>query len=1401
MSKGNRLQSAILAAAVATGLAVVGVVSGAASAAAAGTNPPDIQQRSASTVTSDVLPTVQIDSGVVWDTTMIGNTVYAAGSFSNARPAGAAAGTNLVPRTNLLAFDVTTGNLNTSFVPNINGQVKVVRKSPDGSRLYVGGSFTTVGGASHYNLAALNPTTGAVISTFKAQVGGSYVNAIAVTNDTVYVGGLISAGNGVARKNMMAFDLTGQLLGWAPTSDLQVDAMVLTPASDKLIIGGRFSLVNGVSQRGLAALSLVDGSILPWAAPATVIDGTSSGNAGIYSLSADGNAIYGTGWVYANAAAGNLEGTFSADPSTGNINWIEDCHGDTYSSYSDGTQVYTVSHAHDCSGIGGYPQASPAPGNLRHALAFTTAVQGTLTRSDNVSSTYKDWSGAPAPAMINWYPDFVTGSATGQGQAAWTLTGNGQYLVAGGEFPYVNNQLQQGLVRFARTSISGGNDAPRLRGSNSTWTLNATSQTAGNVKLSIPQNYDRDDLNLRYDLRRTGTATPIYTTSFASPFWQQRQISYTDTGLTPGQTYTYQMTATDGDGNVAFSNSVSVTVSSTVLPAYAQAVLNDGPAHYWRFNEPSGTSTGVDWGGYSNLTEQSGVTNGAAGALLNDSDTAASFSGTSTGSAVSSTLETATNVFSAEAWFKTTSTTGGKLVGFGSSLTGSSSNYDRHIYLDNSGHLIFGVYNNTTYTITSSGKYNDGAWHQVVGTLSANGMALFVDGKKIGINGGTTVGQPYSGYWRIGGDNLSGWPAAPTSKYLSGTIDDVAIYPAALTLSQVKQHFGSSGRTTNAAAAPTDSYGKAVYADSPDLYWRLDDASGKTVADASLDNSPGTYTGTVSYRVASPVTGANGTGAGFNGTNTTIGSQQSFVNPTTYSEEAWFKTTTTAGGKILGFGDKATTLSANYDRHVYMLTDGRLRFGTNGTGGIAVATSSSAYNDGGWHHVVATQGADGMHLYVDGQQVATNAATTAQTYTGFWRVGGDSAWDGVSNYFNGTIDEAAFYTSELTPSRVMAHYKASPTAINTPPTAEFTSTSTGSTASFDASPSTDDGTIASYSWDFGDGSAAGSGLTTSHSYALSGTYQVTLTVTDDHNQSASVTHPVTVNAAPTAAFTSSATNLTASLDASGSSDSDGTIASYSWDFGDGTAAGSGVTVDHTYATSGTYAVTLTVTDNGGATASVTHSVITSGSVLAADTFARTVSPGWGTADTGGAWTLPSSTGFSVANGVGRISIAKAGTGPVAYLNGVSGKDLTATIDVSFDSVPTGGGTWAYVFLRHSSSGDYQLAIKVLPTSVTIYLRKLVGSTTTVLTSKSIAMTYAANDVLTMKAQLVGSSPTTLSGKVWKSGTAEPAYQITATDSEAALQSAGAVGVQAYLSGSSTTLPVVASFDNLEVRQA
>ena len=142
---------------------------------------------------------------------------------------------------------------------------------------------------------------------------------------------------------------------------------------------------------------------------------------------------------------------------------------------------------------------------------------------------------------------------------------------------------------------------------------------------------------------------------------------------------------------------------------------------------------------------------------------------------------------------------------------------------------------------------------------------------------------------------------------------------------------------------------------------------------------------------------------------------------------------------------------------------------------------------------------------------------------------------------------------------------------------------------FDGSGSTDpDGTIVSYEWDFGDDTTA-TGAAPDHTYDTPGLYTVTLTVTDNNGATNTDTTTADITDAPNTPpvadadgpYTGTAGTAVA-FDGSGSTDPDGTIVTYEWDFGDDTT-GTGAAPDHTYDTPGLYTVTLTVTDNNGAT--------------------------------------------------------------------------------------------------------------------------------------------------------------------------------------------------------------------------
>src|SRR3989454_34117 len=175
--------------------------------------------------------------------------------------------------------------------------------------------------------------------------------------------------------------------------------------------------------------------------------------------------------------------------------------------------------------------------------------------------------------------------------------------------------------------------------------------------------------------------------------------------------------------------------------------------------------------------------------------------------------------------------------------------------------------------------------------------------------------------------------------------------------------------------------------------------------------------------------------------------------------------------------------------------------------------------------------------------------------------------------------------------------------VHAPPVASFTTTPNspvaGASVTFNASASRDpDGNIVTYAWNFGD-SKFGSGAITSHPYASAGTYNVTLNVTDNDSLNGTVYHDVVVRPSPpgprppVADFVASPSPTNpgspVTFDASASFDPDGTIVSYTWDFGDG-SLGTGVQASHGYARKGVFGVELTVVDNLGLTNRTTRGI-------------------------------------------------------------------------------------------------------------------------------------------------------------------------------------------------------------------
>ncbi|MGY1814260.1 PKD domain-containing protein [Blastococcus sp. SYSU D00820] len=753
------------------------------------------------TVTADALPTVQID-GVAWAQVVVGNTVYVGGSFTSARPAGAAPGTNETPRANLLAYDIRTGELITSFAHDLNGQVLAVAASPDGTRVYVGGDFTSVDGQTRRRVAAFDTATGALVADFAPAVQ-SQVAAIAATNDTVYLGGSITAVGSVSRSRLAAVRAAdGGLLPWAPlpgvgattgnsdgnrnTSDA---VLALTVAgTGQVIAGGRFDSMNGVKATGVAALDPVSGATKPFAINQKL---TNQGvNSAVYSLSTSGDLVIGTAYDY--YGPGNLEGSFVVKADGGAIVEINDCRGDSYSNYATGGVVYVASHSHDCRNIGGFPEQNPRV--HKFGVAFTLAPTGTVGSSTIANGNFRN---QPAGSLLPWFPTMTPGTYTGQQQAGWSVTGNGQYVVYGGEFPRVNGVGQQGLVRYALPGAAPNEVGPSGDG----FTATATSPAPGTVTVAWTATSDQDNATLVYRVEREGEALPVAETVQASTWWNRPAMTASDAGVSGS--LRYRVTATDPFGNTVATPWVAVEVAAaptggTTRP-YADTVRADGASHHWRLGESSGTA--ADAIGTRPMTVGTGVTRNAVGAIAGN--TAYSFNGTANATMATGTATAAPNTFTQEAWFQTSSTTGGRIIGFANKASGTSNTYDRQVYLDSRGRLNFGVtvpvwIFKMQQTVTSTASYNDGRWHHVAATMSPSGMALYVDGVLVGSRTDTTSGLSYNGYLRVGSDAAMGG-----SSTFSGRIDEVALYPTALSAAQIAAHAAGGGVAAPANVPPT----------------------------------------------------------------------------------------------------------------------------------------------------------------------------------------------------------------------------------------------------------------------------------------------------------------------------------------------------------------------------------------------------------------------------------------------------------------------------------------------------------------------------------------------------------------------------------------------------------------------
>jgi hypothetical protein len=446
---------------------------------------------------------------------------------------------------------------------------------------------------------------------------------------------------------------------------------------------------------------------------------------------------------------------------------------------------------------------------------------------------------------------------------------------------------------------------------------------------------------------------------------------------------------------------------------YAGAVLADAPSGYWRLGEAGSATTAADQTGANPGTYLGGVTLGRPGALAGDADTAAGFDG------ASGTVRIAdaagldpTSALTLEAWIRP------------SALPASSNvilrKEDQYaLRLTSTGALVFRLWKGdvTQDVVTSAGAARVGAWTHVVGTWDGATMTIYV-------NGDPKAGRSLAAPIDTAGTGLFLGSTYNSFDYFAGTVDEVAVYPTALSAARLQSHYQTA---VPPPPPPTSQYAGAVLADAPSGYWRLAETGSASTAADQTGTNPGTYLGGLTLGRPGALAGDADTAATFDGASGTVQiANAAGLNPTSaLTLEAWIRPSVfpvSSNAILRKDGQYALRLRSN-GALVFRLWKGDVS--------QDVVTGASAARVGAWTHVVGTWDGATMTIYVNGDPKASQplSAPIDTAGSGLFLGSTYNSFD----WFTGDMDEVAVYGKALTAARVAAHYLSAIQSDTTPP--------------------------------------------------------------------------------------------------------------------------------------------------------------------------------------------------------------------------------------------------------------------------------------------------------------------------------------------------------------------------------
>jgi PKD repeat protein len=1166
----------------------------------------------------------KISNGEIWDMAVIGTRVFIAGSFTSIANVGAAA----IPQAGLAAYDYNTGKVDTTFRPTFNGGVAAVEASPDGTKLFVTGTFSTVSGVAESKVASLNLTTGAPVPSFKVTGVNNAGNALAATNTTVYVGGRFTKINGVSRGSLAALNSTTGVVdpafnlpitgGIGVNGELTVQQLKLTHDDSKLLVVHTGRQIAGQDRLGIGLIDTVAKTLLPWRT--RLWDDNLAAVGGVTRIYNGDIAPNDQYFVVTEGSGGDfppISDTAVEFPIAGNDfvqpNWVSRSFD----------SVYSVAITEDAIYVGGHfnfeesPTAqSPYPG-LPNVGYGTGQGLGAYALGDQV--VRRDHLGALDPATghaLEWDP----GSNSFEGNKALLATPRG--LFAGGDagiqggksvgrvafFDFNNDpNLPTPIDTTITTPIEG-----RVVTPGTAFTVTGTGVAPTGVKKVQVELQDR---NSKLFLQADGVT------------WAAADHSFVATLATPGATSTTWSIPFTVQGNNQFlieaktfgntGNDASKAlkkIESFGLTDQTPSTNVTGPSGIQTSTTFTMTGTGTDDIGVNSFSlwfrddnQQYLQDDGTVASTFNSFRVLpdvpgapnATFSytvtlpheGTWRGSATAIDTSGQADIRSAVRDWVVSSTAVAPSVTITSPVQQTPPLAVPAVQVSPGGPLTFaGTATAQTSLQMVTIRLRNSSTHESLaadGTWGVNSVAGSYRISPANI-GSPTYNWTYTTPFNLSPGNYSFSVSATDSQGLttSGSLSGILTITA-----QVPGDAFPNGLLNFTG---TDQTPTTLNLDIPGT--ATDDKGVSAVLISLLDNKTGRYVQTNGleangWATLPAVLGTPGA------TSTTFDLALVLPQAGDYSVTAYAvdtsgqqdPSTVGATARYLVFpGDADPTFDP---------TLGSPISNTAFTQGVIVA-SGRANDDVSIAKVeVAIVNSLGQYMGSTG----TFTSTTASWRTAFLNSPGSLG----SNYaYTTPVIPAGVYSVSVraTDGNNQVSVPLTVTGItvtlppNNPPVAHATVSCASNVCTFDGRTSTDEDTASlSYAWSFGD-LGIGTGSVPVHTFTSANTYTVTLTVKDEWGATGTTTLPVTIvapagNVAPTPAFITSCPNLSCSASSAGTVDPNvGDVVTYSWSWGDGSLPSTGSAATHVYPAVGTYTVTLTATDGWGKFATISHTV-------------------------------------------------------------------------------------------------------------------------------------------------------------------------------------------------------------------